>query len=206
MADPGYTPSDRVTGVVLAAGLGRRMGRPKALLPWAGGTLLSHAAGILRKAGIDSLAVVGADLVGPVGPIRTVVNTHPEQGLSTSLATAVGWLMKTAPGQAAMICLVDQPFVTVDDIRRMVRAYAARPPAVRIVRPWYHDRPGHPVVLHPDVFPDILALTGDVGIGRMATARDDVLNVVIEVGERPDPGFDIDTEEDYAQALAWAGS
>ncbi len=37
-------------GIVLAGGASRRMGRPKAALPWHGTTLLGHVTGVLASA------------------------------------------------------------------------------------------------------------------------------------------------------------
>src|SRR6185369_16167688 len=47
-----------VAGIVLAAGASSRMGRPKMLLPLAGGTLLSTVAAALLDAGLPSVVVV----------------------------------------------------------------------------------------------------------------------------------------------------
>jgi molybdenum cofactor cytidylyltransferase len=42
-----------VTGLVLGAGGSRRLGRPKQLLPYGGGTLLGHVVGTARECGFD---------------------------------------------------------------------------------------------------------------------------------------------------------
>ncbi len=48
-----------MTGVVLAAGGGRRLGgRPKALLEYAGRPLVEHAVAVVRAAGVARVHVV----------------------------------------------------------------------------------------------------------------------------------------------------
>lgn len=47
------------TGIVLAGGRSSRMGRDKAALPWAGGTLLDHMIDTLRQAGAARVLVSG---------------------------------------------------------------------------------------------------------------------------------------------------
>ena len=46
-----------VTGLVLAAGGSQRLGRPKQLLPYGGGTLLGHVLGVARACRFDQLVV-----------------------------------------------------------------------------------------------------------------------------------------------------
>ncbi len=44
--------------ILLAAGESRRMGQPKALLPWQGTSLLAHQVAAIRSAGVDRVVVV----------------------------------------------------------------------------------------------------------------------------------------------------
>ena len=45
----------RVDAIVLAAGESRRMGRPKPLLPWRGGTLIGHIVAELSAAKVTQI-------------------------------------------------------------------------------------------------------------------------------------------------------
>ena len=48
----------KISAVVIAAGLSRRMGDFKLLLPWGGATVIGHVVGVLCAAGIDDIVVV----------------------------------------------------------------------------------------------------------------------------------------------------
>ena len=50
--------TEAVAGLVLAAGGSRRLGRPKQLLPFGGGTLLGHVLGTARACRFDQLVCV----------------------------------------------------------------------------------------------------------------------------------------------------
>ena len=48
----------RVVGVIPAAGLSKRMGRPKLGLPWGGSTVLERVIASVRAGGIEHILVV----------------------------------------------------------------------------------------------------------------------------------------------------
>ena len=47
-----------IAAVVLAAGLSRRMGRPKMTLPWGETTVIGQVVQVLDQAGVDEIVVV----------------------------------------------------------------------------------------------------------------------------------------------------
>ncbi|MCL2781005.1 MAG: NTP transferase domain-containing protein, partial [Actinomycetia bacterium] len=145
----------RVSGVVLAAGAGSRLGRPKAELVVRGERLLDRAVRVLREGGCDEvIAVVRPGGTAPEpwpvpsearpcsergtgGWARTVVNPDPRRGLGSSLRLGLA----AATGQRAVIMLVDTPGVPAAAVRAVLVADA--PVAVAS----YGGRRGHPVVL-----------------------------------------------------------
>lgn len=80
----------RIAGIVLAGGLSSRMGQDKALLRWAGETLLERSIRLLREAGAETVRVSGpypahggivdqVERCGPVGGLFSVLSTLQEQ-------------------------------------------------------------------------------------------------------------------------------
>ena len=105
-------------GFVVAGGHSRRMGRDKALLPWAGATLLDHA--IARLAAVcDEVRVLSGsearyrDRGRPVD-LDVLPDAGPLAGLATALAVA-------APRDALLLA-VDMPFVTAELLRGLREA------------------------------------------------------------------------------------
>ncbi|MBB5377660.1 molybdenum cofactor cytidylyltransferase [Deinococcus metalli] len=118
-----------VAGVLLAAGLSTRMGRPKQLAPLRGRPLCTYAADALAGAGHTHLLAVIPP--GDVGDgIRAAlagldfafaVNPEPARGLASSFRTAVRAL---PPGLAgANFALGDMPLVTADVHRALLAAF-----------------------------------------------------------------------------------
>ncbi len=188
-----------VAGLVLGAGGSRRLGRPKQLLPYRGGTLLGHAVDVARACPFDQLvvAVGGAaeevrarvDLAGA----DVVVNDAYGSGCSSSIAAALAALDPRC--DLLVLMLGDQPGVTAATVESLLAGRRGAPLAACR----YEDGLGHPIAFGRDVFPDLAALHGDKGVWRLLERR------AAEVAEVPVAGripLDVDTEEDYAAVLA----
>ncbi|PRW62904.1 nucleotidyltransferase family protein [Actinopolyspora mortivallis] len=143
--------ADGVAGLVLAAGAGRRFGRPKALLRRGGSLFVEHAVDVLRSGGCAPVVVVlgaaaetvleRADLNGA----RTVHNEQWPTGMGSSLRLGLRRLNETPTEgtSAALILPVDMPGMTAAAVRR-VAAHAA-PDALAAA--CYGGERGHPVLL-----------------------------------------------------------
>ncbi len=184
-----------IAGVVLAAGASSRMGRPKALLPIDGRPAGERVAATLRSGGCDPVVVVvgrhaaeiraGADLTA----CTVVDHAGWAAGRTSSLAAGLGAL----PGgvTAAVLALVDMPYVRAATVRALVAAaaLASRP---EVVVPVHGGRSGHPVLLHAALFPAIRALPGDTPLRELLRTRRR-LDLPVD-----DPGVlvDLDTPDD----------
>lgn len=193
--------ADKVWMLILAAGLSRRMGRPKQLLPLAGESMIRHVAGRALRASAGPVAVVCAKTQTEVHdqlsdlPVARIENPNPEAGLSSSLRAGIQFVMERQ-GEAAVILLGDQPGIRPDVIRRVIETY--RNGRCSIVQARYMDRPGHPVLFGRRLFPDLVRLKGDVGAKEvLARHRFDI--GWVDVPETMPP--DIDTPEEYEQAV-----
>ncbi len=186
-----------IAAVVLAAGMGSRMGRQKLLLPVAEGRpLIRLSVERVIAAGLDDVVVVlgrDADAVGAALaglPVRTVVNPRYAEGQSTSLRAGLDALGPAT--EAVVVALGDQPLPDPALIGQLVSAFRAsgRP----IVVPRYRDGRGNPVLFAAGLFDELRAVTGDTG-GRGVVARDPGRVVEVPVDDLIPP--DVDTWGDY---------
>ena len=185
-------------GIVLAAGAGSRLGRPKALMRTADGEpWVARAARLLHAAGCDHVLVVlgaaaaEATALVPAGTDILVVNNWAD-GMGESLRQALSAALEdaapgdTAPGDAALITLVDLPGLPLEVAARILASPFDDSTLTQAV---FGGMPGHPVLIGRAHFAGIIpTLVGDRG------ARDYlVANGVTEVecGDLFD-GHDID--------------
>ncbi|GIG40481.1 nucleotidyltransferase family protein [Cellulomonas phragmiteti] len=159
-------PED-LLGVVLAAGAGTRMGRPKALCATpAGAPWLRLAHDALAGGGCTRVRVVlgaGAGAARPLVPAgaEVVVATRWQRGLGASLAAGLDGLGPGSPTVAVVVTLVDLPDLDARAVAR-VTAGAVRPGDLR--RATFATGPGHPVLIGRDHWAPLRShLDGDAG-------------------------------------------
>lgn len=188
--------------IILAAGLSRRMGRPKMLLPWGGTTVLGQVAATLAAAHPalkiiivtgGARAVVSAEVarLAQSLPVREIFNPAHEAGEMLSSLQA-GLAALPAETAAALVALGDQPQAETSTAQELLAAFELRRAPLLI--PSHNRRRGHPWLLRRDLWPEILAM-------RPPHTMRDFLNahaaeiVYIECG--PAVLQDLDTPEDY---------
>ena len=150
-----------IAAVILAAGAGRRMGGPKALLVVDGETLLRRAARAALAAGCAPVVAV----VGPWDPeledlgVLRVPNPEADEGMASSIRTGLAALPHGV--EAVLILAVDQPAVDAALLRGLLELFqtaSGRPAACA-----YADTLGVPAVFPARLIPDLLDLRGDRG-------------------------------------------
>jgi nicotine blue oxidoreductase len=185
-----------VAGLLLAAGAGRRMGRPKGLLTDPDGVAwVTRSAAVLAAGGCDPvLVVVGAraDEVAALVPAGARVVTAPDwaEGMGASLRAGLAALDDLAgPAvQAAVVGLVDTPGVTAAVVSRLV-AHARRGTPDGLARAGYHGAPGHPVLLGRRHWAAVAGQAhGDAGARGYLAGREVVTVECADVGD----GRDVD--------------
>ncbi len=189
-----------VAAVILAAGLSRRLGQPKLLLPFEGRSLIRRTTEQVSAAGEGQweavvvvlgheAAKVQQELAGL--DVRTVFNPRFAMGMSTSLVAGLQAVSPQAEG--AMIFLGDQPLVSTEVVRSVLTMFrkSNRP----IIAPVYDGMRGNPVLFSRSVFSELMTVEGDQG-GREVVMRNPnrVEPVVFSSGLAP---RDVDTWEDY---------
>ncbi|MBM9459431.1 nucleotidyltransferase family protein [Nocardioides sp. zg-536] len=187
------------TGVLLAAGAGTRMGRPKALVRDAAGVpWLENAARVLRAGGCDDVVVVlgaAADqarslVPGDLGAVDVVVAHDWERGMGASLRTGLARLAGTG-AEMALVHLVDLPDVGAEVVARVL-AEGGTGGAAALARASYDGSPGHPVLLGRDHWPGVAATAlGDRGARDYLAAHGCAL---VECGDLAG-GADVDRPE-----------
>ncbi|MBZ5734582.1 NTP transferase domain-containing protein [Nocardioides sp. TRM66260-LWL] len=185
MSEPGSGASPQVAGLLLAAGAGRRYGRPKALVDdW-----LPRAVEALRDGGCAPVVVVlgaAADEARARVPdgVRVVVAEGWAEGMGASLRAGLAAL--PADADAVLVTLVDTPDVDARVVAR-VRSCAVGPHG--LARAAYGGRPGHPVLLGRAHWPAVHAgAVGDRGARDVLAAAE---VVAVECGDLAS-GVDVD--------------
>jgi CTP:molybdopterin cytidylyltransferase MocA len=186
-------------GLVLAAGAGRRMGGPKALvrLTDGGPTLVEAAVARVLESGCDRVVVVvgaageqAAALVAETGA-EVVAADDWDEGMGASLRAGIAHL-EDAHDDLALVTLVDLPDVTARVMSRVL-ADAVGDGRAALARAAYDGVPGHPVVIGRDHWSAVRTTArGDRG------ARDHLRATphrLVECGDLA-TGRDLDTAED----------
>jgi molybdenum cofactor cytidylyltransferase len=191
-----------ISAVVLAAGASRRLGRPKQLLELDGKPLLQHVVDACVGAGLDEVVVVLGHEAERVRAalardrvVRTVTNASYRSGQASSLAAGLDAV--DARAEAVVIVLGDQPRLSAEAIRRAVAEWqGSRAP---VVRSYYGNVPGHPVVAARSAWDVLRAARGDRG--ARDTLADSAIDVVrVDMGSPPLD--DVDTWEQYERLRA----
>jgi len=187
-----------ITAIILAAGMSRRMGQPKMLLPWGKVTVIEHVISVFQKAGVEDIYVITGgvkeqieSLVSILGA-KTIYNKDYSNGdMLSSIQCGIRAL--TSQTQGMLIGLGDQPQVRESSVRMVCEAFQES--KSNIVVPSFQMRRGHPwLVARP-----LWNALSDI---RPPQSPRDFLNAhreKIQYIEVDDPNIfaDLDTPEDY---------
>lgn len=194
--------NEQIYGLVLAAGMARRMGSTKQLLPFGDRTVLQTVVDTLSGADLAGVVVVlghDADAVRESlrgWPVLCCVNDAYREGMFSSVLCGLHHL--PADADAVLIALGDQPQIELRVVQAVVRAY--REGDRGIVIPISGGKRGHPVLINLSRYRDeILALAGDEGLKPVMRGHpQDTREVPVD-----DEGIlrDLDTPEDYRSEI-----
>ncbi len=188
----------RLGAVVPAAGLSRRMGKEKILLPFGESSVLERVLSTLAAFGIEQRVVVlRADLTEAIARARklgawVVVNPHPEEEMLESIRMGIAELSPEI--EAFFLWPADHPAVRPETLA----ALAGQAEPGRVVLPVYRGRRGHPALVGRELLPSIAVIPANEGLRHLWRMRPDCLQeVTVE-----DPGvlLDLNTPENYEKA------
>ncbi|MGE3821449.1 MAG: NTP transferase domain-containing protein [Isosphaeraceae bacterium] len=206
-----------IAAIVPAAGLSRRMGRPKLTLPVGGIPVIARVVSALRDGGASIVVVVAppADAPGALdliqaaearGAVVVVPDLQPAE-MRDSIELALNALEVDAerdadPRREAIVTVLltpaDSPGLQPSTVRQVLERARAEPD--RIVVPIVEGRRGHPVALPWTLAREVRQLPAGVGVNALIAER---AGRIVELPV-DDPGViaDLDTPEDYAR---WSG-
>jgi molybdenum cofactor cytidylyltransferase len=190
-----------IAGIVLAAGMGSRMGQTKQLLSFGATTLLGEVVQSARRSDLAQVIVVlghcakeieeKTDLSGT----HIVINRHYTEGQATSLRAGLDAVNRQYSG--AMFLLADQPLVDRQILNTLIAAWQKCKRQILI--PCHNGVRGNPVIVGTPLFSALSRITGDRGARVMFEAyRDRIEKIEIH---NPAILTDVDTKEDYRRLL-----
>jgi molybdenum cofactor cytidylyltransferase len=155
-----------LAAAILAAGESKRMGQPKALVPFQGSTFVEHLIAATRHARVGITRVVlGAGAEGiraqlKIDPTWIVVNLDWPKGQLSSIHAAIRSLPVGAT-EGILVCPVDHPLISARLVADLIAAFDSS--GKLIVLPKYGGRRGHPVIFRTGLYEELLAAPAEVG-------------------------------------------
>jgi len=166
-----------LAAVILSGGASRRMGTPKALLPYRGGTFLEHLLKVTNHSRIGwRRVVVGADAQAIVEGVKlpadeVVINENWEAGQLSSIQSGLRSLPARTDGM--LLCLIDHPLISSELVGELVERFYES--GKSIVLPVYKGRRGHPVIFASRLYEELLSAPLETGARAVVWAhREDV--------------------------------
>ena len=162
-----------LAGVILSGGASRRMGSPKALLPYRGGTFLEHLLKVTDHPRIGWRRVVlGADAQAIAESVNlpadeVIINENWEAGQLSSIQRGLRSLPVGTDGM--LLCLIDHPLISRELVGALVERFYESGKA--IVLPVYKGRRGHPVIFAAQLYEQLLSAPLETGARAVVWAH-----------------------------------
>lgn len=195
---------DRIGAIILAAGSSRRMGRNKSLLPIDGVPMIARVVEMFIAIGAQPIVVVTGhepDMIKAAlsqlsMPVEFTFNANHETGEMLS-SIKLGVAATRARADAFFLALGDQPGLRHATLQQLTEA--RRHSHGDVVRPVYHGKHGHPILIDSRCVDSILALPDRATLNEFVRANSTkTIDVPVEDAATIQ---DIDTPADYEAAM-----
>jgi molybdenum cofactor cytidylyltransferase len=162
-----------LAAVILSGGASLRMGIPKALLPYRGGTFLDHLLSVTDHPRIGWRRVVlGADARAIAEGVElpadeVLINDNWEAGQLSSIQCGLRNLPSGTDGM--LLCLIDHPLISRELVSQLVEQFYEA--GKSIVLPVYKGRRGHPVIFASRLYEELLSAPLETGARAVVWAH-----------------------------------
>jgi molybdenum cofactor cytidylyltransferase len=169
-----------LAAVILSGGASRRMGSPKALLPYQGRPFLEHLLDVAKHPGIGVRRVVlgpDAEAISAqvlLAPDEVVINLEWERGQLSSVQAAIRSLPPDTDG--ILLCPVDHPLISESLVSELIDAFEKTRSA--IVLPLYQGKRGHPVIFAARLYEELLNAPEEKGARAVVWAHPEEVSEV----------------------------
>ena len=161
----------------MASGSAVRFGSNKLLYPVDGAPMIERAFSAVSPELFTRACVVSCypEILALAGERGYLPIPNPEAAQGQSASVRLG-LAALAELDGALFSVCDQPWLRRDSVERLLAEFDAHPGCICALS-WKGVR-GSPAVFPPDLFPELLALTGDRGGGGVIRSHQDRLLLV----------------------------
>lgn len=164
-----------IVSLILAAGMGKRMGQLKQTLPWGEGILLEQVIKVHHQAGVTPISVVvgheAQEIKARLSHLDVIWIDNPayREGMGSSLRAGIKGLPRETTG--VLLSLGDLPLIKPDTLRQIMEIHRSK--QAEIIIPVYQGKKGHPVFLGKGFFSQLLTVQGDMGARQIIKNNED---------------------------------
>jgi molybdenum cofactor cytidylyltransferase len=187
-----------ITAIVLAAGLSKRMGKPKMLLPWGGKRVIEQVVDTLSHSGISEIIVVAGEFLMEMENLlanrnaKVVKNPYYSNGEMTASLQA-GLSVLSGETTEVMVVLGDQPFLEETIVSNLMKTSQATTQS--IVMPSVNHKRGHPWIIKKVLLQEIMEIRPPSTLRDFIRKHDAEIEYLVVTEDNVIR--DMDTPEDY---------